>query len=309
MLVREFGVCSLPPDWSQHEYDVFITTIGYEGRARYIAERFRPKADIKVACGFRDQQVLEYSKNCEWFGSNEFDVAHEPDSGYAEWARTVLERVPEDRLSIRVLVDISSMTRFRIATLLVSLREARQANLSVSFVYSLASFTPPQEMSPANTHVGPVTAEFAGWWEEPDRALAAVVGLGYEADKALGAVEHLQAAEVWTFSPTSAVEAYSPALTNANRALLEGIPQNHQLSYRVEDPLECLARLESLTFGLTHEKNPILIPFGPKVFALCSLLVSMWNPTIPVWRVSAESHEVAVNRQASGLVYGLRVIF
>jgi hypothetical protein len=122
-------------------------------------------------------------------------------------------------------------------------------------------------------------------------------------------VEHLQAAEVWTFVPVSEVEAFSPALISANRTLLEGIPPNHQLTYRVQDPLDCFARLESLTFGLSQEQNPVLLPFGPKIFSLCALLVSLLNPSIPVWRVSAEGQEVPVNREPSGFVYGLEVVF
>lgn len=303
------GVRRLPEDWSSEGYDLFIATVGYERRARYIAEYFEPRAEIKVACGFRDQQVLEYSNNSNWFASQGFDVAHEPDTGYNDWARAVLHRVPVDRSSIRLLVDISSVTRFRIATLLVLLREFSLARLTVSFVYSLAAFTPPPDIVQANSHVGPVTPEFAGWWEEPDRALVAVVGLGYEEDKALGAVEHLQAAEVWTFVPISEVEAFSPALTSANRTLLEGVPPNHQLTYRVQDPFDCFARLESLTFGLTQERNPLLLPFGPKIFSLCALLVSLLNPSVPVWRVSAEGQEVPVNREPSGFVYGLEVVF
>src|SRR5947207_11718086 len=89
--------------------------------------------------------------------------------------------------------------------------------LGVDFLYSLASFSEPPKSQPVNTHVGPISPPFAGWWTEPDRPTAAVVGLGYEEDKALGAVEHLQPGEVWVFTPQSVVAAYSPALDFANR--------------------------------------------------------------------------------------------
>jgi hypothetical protein len=48
---------------------------------------------------------------------------------------------------------------------------------------------------------------------------------------------------------------------------------------------------------------------GPKLFALCCLLVGIAFPSIPVWRVSAQDLEPAVDRSAEGPVYGLRVIF
>jgi hypothetical protein len=52
------------------------------------------------------------------------------------------------------------------------------SGVTVDFVYSLAAFVPPPIEGLLSSHVGPVLPEFAGWWDEPDRPLAAVVGLG-----------------------------------------------------------------------------------------------------------------------------------
>jgi len=79
------------------------------------------------------------------------------------------------------------------------------------------------------------------------------------------------------------------------------------MDYRVHAPVDCFITLESLIYGLSRTKNTILLPFGPKIFALCALLVASVHPTTAVWRVSAGFQEEAVNRQASGYVYGLQV--
>jgi hypothetical protein len=308
-MIRSLSVRPLQSDWPTRSYDLAIATVGYEQRARYAFQTLRPTAPIKIACGFEAQQVFEYRQNCEWFESDGYRTAHKSDKDYRQWLKGALSELSPDAQRTNVIVDISSVTRVRLAHLLVTLRDTVAGPLVVNFIYSLAAFTPPPAEVQANSHVGPVTSEFAGWWDEPDRSVAAVVGLGYEQDKALGAVEHLQSAEIWTFTPTSEVRDYSPAVYEANRTLLESVPPAHQLGYFVQDPFDCFTKLESLVYGISRTKNPVLIPFGPKIFSLCSMLVGLLHIGAPVWRVSAEGQEPPVNRKASGFVYGLEVNF
>ena len=306
---RNLSVRPLGSDWPSRAYDMAIATVGYEQRARHAFQAFRPTARIKLACGFESQQVFEYWPNSKWFESEGFSTEHKSDRDYRLWLKGMLGELSPDGRRANVLVDISSVTRVRLAHILVALRDFSVTPLSVNFVYSLAAFTTPPLEAQANSHVGPVTPEFAGWWGEPDRSVVTVVGLGYEQDKALGAVEHLQSAEIWTFTPTSEIHEYSPAVYEANRTLLESVPPYHQLGYLVQDPFDCFTKLESLVYGILRTQNPVLIPFGPKLFVLCSMLVGLTHVEAPVWRVSAEGQEPPVNRKASGFVYGLEVSF
>jgi hypothetical protein len=134
-----------------------------------------------------------------------------------------------------------------------------------------------------------------------------MVGLGYEENKTLGAVEHIQAATILTFTPISPVEAYTPALDEANRTLLNLVPNANRFTYNVGYPLETFVELESFTFGITRTHNLIMLPFGPKIFTLCSMLVGMIHPEVALWRVSGGKDRV--DRRANGDVFGLSVEF
>ena len=102
------------------------------------------------------------------------------------------------------------MSRYRIAFILDILRSlGPDVSVSVDFLYAIAQFTSPPAPLLANTHVGPVTPSFAEWTTEPELPVSAIVGLGYEPDKALGAVEHLQASEIWLFEPLSHIPEYT----------------------------------------------------------------------------------------------------
>jgi hypothetical protein len=181
--------------------------------------------------------------------------------------------------------------------------------IEVDFVYSLANYNPPPEVAPLNSHVGAVLAAFAGWTSEPDRGAVAIVGLGYEEDKALGAVEHVQAAETWILIPTSPVAEYTPALRAANKTLLDVVPRDHQIQYSVSTPLDLFIMLESLVYRLSQSRNPILLPFGPKLFAVCALLVACIYQDTAVWRVSAEGFDTPMDRTSSPHIFGVKAIF
>jgi hypothetical protein len=80
------------------------------------------------------------------------------------------------------------------------------------------------------------------------------------------------------------------------------------LNYSVDDAFMTLARIESLCSAVLRTRNLILLPFGPKIFVLISLLAARFHyPEIAVWRVSG-SEEIK-DREPSDHVMGLRVTF
>src|SRR5882762_6733617 len=210
------------------EYDLFLGVIGYELRARYIAENLIVAASRRIAIGFESGHLYHYDENTHWYESAGFAVHHLNDADFDQLVAQQLAKIRDRKSSgedIRVCVDVSSLTRVRMARLVRIFAEAQLSGvLEVDFLYSLAAFSPPPASTVPNRHVGPVLPSFTGWWMAPERPLAAGVGLGYEENKALGAVEHVQASSIWTFEPVSPIVDYSPALKQANSTLLTLVP-------------------------------------------------------------------------------------
>ena len=302
----------LPSVWVESDYGAVFCSIGYEERARNIAHTFAGRADCLFAIGFDIQRELEYEHNREFFEARGYQVSVTSDADFEDGIAGKLQSAAEltESTEIRVLVDISSLSRFRLASYVdLFARRFQGRRTVVDFVYSLAAFDPPVTSLAPNSHVGPVLrSNFVGGWDEPDRAITAIVGLGYEPYKALGAVDYLEAAGVWTFTPLSEIPEYSEALQIANEQLLGDVPPDHQFTYLVQDPLDCFMTVEAVVSGVMQTRNVVLLPFGPKLFALCCILVATIHP-VAVWRVSAQGAEPAVNRKASGHVYGMRVTF
>jgi hypothetical protein len=292
-------------------YAAFIAALGFERRARFIAEDFGIKANRNLACAFPDRKCHSYVENQEWFESAGFELEEVSDSRFREWFTQVLANLGSRTITRqRICIDISSFSRFRIATMVDLLVESDCAvNLNVDFLYALAKFSPPPHQTTPNVYVGPALPFFAGWSGEPEYPPTAIVGLGYEEDKALGAVEHVQAAETWAFVPTADITEYDATLTIANRTLLESIPYSRRIDYSVMQPMDSFITIESLVNRLLCSANVIIFPFGPKIFTLCSLLVACLHRRAAVWRVSAGHEGPAAERIPNGQVCGLSTRF
>jgi hypothetical protein len=296
---------------AESECDIFIATIGYERRARFIAETLGLRTTKKFASAFPHGKVLNYDENYLWFENAGYEIEETGDSEFRDWCQKVLSSIESENMAIRhICIDISSFDRYRLAVLVDTIRNLPwSASIKVDFLYSVAEFSAPPAQIYPNRIVGPVLASFAGWTMDPDKPPIAVVGLGYEEDKALGAVEHIQASDVWAFIPISTISDYGTALESANQTLLESIRAERRLTYEVERPIECFIMLESLTNRILKWNSPIIFPFGPKIFTICSLLVASLYQSVAVWRVSSGGDNELIDRLPNGQVYGISAEF
>ena len=202
------------------------------------------------------------------------------------------------------------MSRNRIAVaVLKSLDLVRQRrNTRVEFLYSPARFSRPRSFEPPIEVAQPVVGELAGWWNGPENPAAVVVGLGYEVDKAVGALEYFEAGSAWAFVPASDDDRYDLAVRRANKTLWSFQPRPHMVAYRVSRPYECFDALESLVNGLRADARPQ--SWCRSVRRCCSDDHAGWRATptrCQRWRISSGRLEQPLQRHASGMITGLAI--
>ncbi|MGN8112116.1 hypothetical protein ACTJLB_29395 [Paraburkholderia sp. 22098] len=291
--------------------DVFIAACGYEGRARAWAEGFETAATTKLAFGFASQLEFEYQANKTWFRENNFEIIEVGDGDFRESLEHRLERLNFIDSSAHFEIDISCFNRFRLAHIIDILRTLPLRRVSATFRYSIAKFTAPVEDSAPTITVQPVIPQFAGWTTRPDRPPAAVVGLGYEPNKAIGIVDLLEINNAtWAYYPLGPIDEYHDEVLRSNDSLLKMIRLDGRcLPYDLQEPVQLFHEMNSLVDMLRGHFNPVLIPFGPKLFALVSLLVATVHDDVGVWRVSSGNLEKPVNRESSGHFISMHVGF
>lgn len=293
-------------------YAAALGTIGYETRARWLLQAINPAATVKTAWAFASRRSGAFDTNVEWFTNAGYSVSacgEQDVEAWAEnWTRQVCE--PTTRTSVRILVDISCMSRQRLAALIGALiRTASNQPVVVDFMYSLAKWTPPSEVEEPIVSAGAVTPFFSGWSSDPDLPVSAIIGMGYEPGKAVGAYEYLEAMELWAFVPQSEDARYVRDVNRANRTLLARVPFDRQMSYPVNNPFQTFIVLEALVASARQRTRPVLIPFGPKVFALSCLLVASHFREVPVWRISSGQDGVVGDRIPDGSIVGVQAVF
>src|SRR3972149_1460005 len=293
---------------SPNKYHVIVAALGYEERARFISEKIGLQINRKIASAFHTRKVLSYFDNEAWFKNAGYMINEVPDCEFKTWWVSELHSIIKNAdTELNLCVDISSFNRFRTAVLIEGILEiSKQKVINTDFVYAPAKFSVPSEDPGVMEICGPVTDKFAGWTDYPDYPVNAIVGIGYEPEKAVGVIEFLEPNKVWILVPSGEDKNYDERVREANRDLWDMFSPKQFISYEVSNPYEYFMILEGLVFGSLKNGRPILVPFGPKMFALCCLLVACVHSPYPgVWRVSSGDAEVPCQRMANGKIVGI----
>lgn len=210
---------------------------------------------------------------------------------------------------LHIFVDISAMPRPLMAQVFEALfKAAEQAPLAITVGYVIAAFTPPPTSLPANEDIRPISEAFTGWPSEPSATTTLIVGLGYEQEKAEGACEYFDPHGTWVFVPTSPISEYDEAVAQNNENLIHRARRkNNEQTYSVTNPSQTFGQLASLVSNLVAKENPVLLPFGPKIFFALSLVVAAIYSELGVWYVTGDAMAEVGDHKASNHSVGFRI--
>jgi hypothetical protein len=304
----EYGVSVRVEDWSGPtgvEYGLLLGALGFEARASWAPLCLSHHALRRRAVAFDTRHLLSFDDNYVKYREAGFEIDEVSDDAFDAWCQAAIET----RRGSRIAVDVSSFSRRRLAAIVSAVVRVRDT-IDVDFVYSPAVYQPPPAESTPITVFGPVTGQFAGGLSANELPLFVAIGLGYEQDKAVGVLEHLEPADTWAFAATGLDQRYDLAVFRANRGVRRLIPRERLVRYPIDRPRELVLRLEGLTYGSGSSFRAILVPFGPKLFALACILVAVAHaPNVGVWRVSSGESGAPEDRRPSGQIVGLSVQF
>lgn len=303
----------------QVDYDAGFFLCGYEDRSTSVFSAVGARVATKHISGFVAPDALAMANNRRLYESFGLEIAPLSDDEYADWLGAAIESatnavVKEDGRQqdgpVRIILDVSSLTRGRLAKsiellLTVDLRRP----LAVDFVYAVANY----KKAPAASDVQvcrPVSPYFSSTPSWPDVPSTAILGLGYERHRALGVAEYLDPDEIFVFSPIGGDDRFERENIHANALLMSRPgPKPYAFKYAVRDPLATFKSLEALLHS-RRSNRVTLVPMGPKVFALVSLLAaSQHRENVSVWRVSHGQSSNGRNQSATGEFVWLRTRF
>lgn len=305
---------TLQDDYRFSSIDLLVCALGYETRAPFIASKVtkQTSATRKVAFSFGTPGVLSFDENFLKFSELGFSVQpfERSEAAFIDQVVTHIgsSRRPDSKI-LDVVVDISCMSRKMIALIIEAIATCDlDVEFRVQFVYAAAAFHVRHQDGAPTIVSEPVTSFFAGWTDNPNLAASMIMGLGFEYSRALGTIEDLQPSHLSLFIPIGEDERFDDKVRELNATVLSEVNPVSITSYRVLDPMEQVSLLYSALRGYSSDSRPIIVPLGPKVFALSSMLAALsFRETTCVWRVSPDDTAPPIDQVESGTIVFLEV--
>lgn len=285
------------------QFDLLIGAVGYESRSTWLLENGDIKANTIWGLQFGYNQVLHFDRACETYAKVGADVTlFSGETGLGDLTAKFSDFQQRLDRPLRVVLDISAMSRLMIATTFLALtRSNRTYGIELDTHYTPATFRVPGPTAPARV-AQPIVPELAGWSSRPDTPLGVIIGLGYEGSVAAGALQVLEPSRTWALYPVGFDPQFLQAVHNANDDL-STFYDVIKLTYSISDPAGTRALLRRLLSDLKADYRIALIPFGPKIFSWLCMVTALETgfEEVAVWRFSPQELGQPVDHVASGI--------
>lgn len=269
----------------------FIAACGYEHRSPEISRLITAESRRVAICFNEWTAAVARPENERKFRARGFELVQVGGNEPLAVQQLVSDVAPPVFASERaVAFDISSMTRAwhgAIVRQLWTMDVTR--TVEAFFAYVPATFRKPSVQSAPNEFVAPVHG-FASL-ATPDLPVAAIMGLGYEKERALGVQQLLDPQQTLLLVPRSSKrDPFYTEVLRSNRDILSRTPQESVFEYSLSYPAATFATLASVVAGLRETYRVVLISLGPKILGLLCFLLATRFPDVSVWRVSSGVH-------------------
>ena len=178
------------------EYLVLVTKAGL----LVVLIKSRIVVNKKLALGYTYwNDKIDYTVNREAFESNNCKVIEVDEAALRENFELSLSKDIQG-VTGKVFIDISVMTRHRLSELLWFLFDNMISGSAIVVSYSIAEFVSPPKKNYPIKFFGSIIENFQPMAGRLNLHPVVIIGLGYEKDKALGAIGHLDPEDVIFFN-------------------------------------------------------------------------------------------------------------
>lgn len=283
------------------KYDLAIVGLGYESRAITACQKLDlPHNDI-IAIGYNSHtDVFSYQKNKQYYTKIEAKLLEGSDTTVTSQFIELMENKQLDN-PINCFLDITVMSRYRLAFILSFLIDNLKKNSTITISYELSNFyDAPNDLSPIRK-IGPILDSLSGSLSDINLPSAIVLGLGYELGKGIGISNYLDTESTFLFIPQGKDSRFEESVMLNNQPLISETPNNHKFFYDITNPYKTYLELRETMTAILRCYRPVLVPLGPKIMAALSVILGKdFSPQLPVWRVSSEHIEEPIDRESSG---------
>ena len=183
-------------------YDFMVFGLGYESRSISAFTELYSQDEKAIAVGYeRHTDALFYEENRKCFSDAGVDVIEGKDSCVLKEVYKRIDLLIDGNLPSNVLLDITVLSRHRLASILDRLITTLPIGSTLTLAYYLSGYVEPPEGTTPIRLVSEITPEFSGAIGDLSLPTSLILGLGYEKEKALGLSNYLEAGNEYIFIP------------------------------------------------------------------------------------------------------------
>jgi len=241
------------------DFDLLIYGLGYESRSIFLCKEFHDENKKSYTLGYdKNIDCLNYQENEKYFLDRNVNVISGEDEGVIEALVDKLK--PDIKEFKRILLDITVMSRHRLASVLDFLLTYGAKDTKITVVYAPSFFvSPPEDKTPIKK-VMEITNEFTGSLGDLSKPTALIMGLGYERNKALGLSSYLDSGSDYLFIPKSSESDFEEKVLENNDELLSQTLESNIFYYFIDQPYSTYLNVRSLILSLMDYSRPLVVP-------------------------------------------------
>ena len=291
--------------------DCMIAASGFHARCTYIAENINLERTYKLMITFDETDNINLKKENELVFEELGFLSVSSSSKSGEKIEKLINNICNNSASenLNILIDYSCMPKLWIATILdfINNNESLKQKINIFFAYTPKKFIP--NVKKTVDFLGPIseTTDLV----QNDKDISLLTGLDNNSEFITTLIDTINPQKIYAFVPEPSFnKGYSESVMETNKSLLDKVDKDNIIKYPANNPEHINSLLTSLCLQLRLDSRIVIVPQGPKTFALTSLLLSIRYPDIKLWEII--SKDIAFNREegvASGKPIVLKTIF
>ena len=254
--------------------DLFITSLSYEARCTTIARMLESQNCRKVALtGHNNLKEFSFQKNLEYYRQKDFEII-DVDGEVPDIGAILQDSFQEE---IHVIFDCTSMSQRWYYELLRWFSES-QDDFSVAtlrIVYTMAGYA--DEGAPRKVRKVEDFIRSGSRQKKPKVAL--ILGLGHESNVSETIYKLVKPELIFLFyaDPPADKRFVEEVFVN-NHTLINATSIRNLIAYPISNGQIIYQKLIDTILPLRNEYSVVLIPQGPKIFSVASMLVQIGYP-------------------------------
>lgn len=264
---------------------IFVGCIGYENRSTQALKSCSKaqNAPLKLIFDYKCTGELAYDENLKY--ASGLDVVKIDD--FSEFLKALQKEIEGTEVGVELQLDVTSFDRKKIALIIESVFNNSSKVHSFTISYFPRTFEkPPSELEDV-LEFGPISPSFVGEASLGRDSLSLIVGAGFEFGRVIGAIDVLEPEVTNCFYPVGTDPQFEQAIARNNLDFVFLDDPNLLMTYDLLDAESLYFSLRRLVEVEASERNVLILPLGPKIFAAISVVVALvCSPSVMVWRHS-----------------------